>query len=186
MSGALLGPRASAAACALLSVCRFARRRTVRAARFDSAHHLGLYPHLLFKLRTGMCGSWAWCAAVRSAGATRVRWDTCAIRVVFRDCAVLHAPVGPRMTVPVRRMFVSYVLWYMQCKRSCVQSLWPLPFPPLHGGDEHIHTYYYSGTWRWVKSLIWAEGPPIGLYRTAVVQRLSSLCERWYVGPGGW
>ena len=42
-----------------------------------------------------------------------------------------------------------------------------------------IHTTCYaSGTWRWVKPLIWAEGPPIGLYRTAVVQRLSSLCER--------
>ena len=35
---------------------------------------------------------------------------------------------------------------------------------------------YYSGTWKWVKPLIWAEGPPIGLYRTAVVHLVRSLC----------
>ena len=41
----------------------------------------------------------------------------------------------------------------------------------------------YSGTWRWVKPLIWAEGPPIGLYRTAVVQGLSSLLAEFTISP---
>ena len=41
---------------------------------------------------------------------------------------------------------------------------------------------YYSGTWRRLKLLIWAEGPPIGLYGTAVVQGLSSPWARWHSG----
>ena len=41
---------------------------------------------------------------------------------------------------------------------------------------------YYSGTWRRLKPLIWAEGPPIGLYGTAVVQGLSSPWARWHSG----
>ena len=36
-------------------------------------------------------------------------------------------------------------------------------------------TCYYSGAWRWVKPLIWAEGPPIGLYLTAEVRGVRSL-----------
>ena len=38
-----------------------------------------------------------------------------------------------------------------------------------------IDTCYYSGAWRWVKPLIWAEGPPIGLYWAAVVRGVRSL-----------
>ena len=34
----------------------------------------------------------------------------------------------------------------------------------------------YSGTSRWFKPLIWAEGPPIGLYRTTVVRGGRLLC----------
>ena len=41
---------------------------------------------------------------------------------------------------------------------------------------------YYSGTWRRLKPLIWGEGPPIGLYGTAVVQGLSSPWARWHSG----
>ena len=34
----------------------------------------------------------------------------------------------------------------------------------------------YSGARRWVKPLIWAEGPPIGVYKTALVRGGRSLC----------
>ena len=53
------------------------------------SHHLGHYPHLLFELRTEMCGSWAWCAAVRSAGATRAIGWVRMRRMVFR-CSCAH------------------------------------------------------------------------------------------------
>ena len=42
---------------------------------------------------------------------------------------------------------------------------------------------YYSGTRKWVKPLIWAEGPPIGLYWTAAVQGPSSLWVEFAVSP---
>ena len=75
--GALLLPRALAAACALLSECCCARHRTVRAAPLEPAHHPGRYPHRLFELRTETCGSCAPGAAVRSAGATRAAGRVC-------------------------------------------------------------------------------------------------------------
>ena len=41
----------------------------------------------------------------------------------------------------------------------------------------------YSGTWRWVKPLTWAEGTPIMLYWTAAVQGPSSLWAEFTVSP---
>ena len=43
--------------------------------------------------------------------------------------------------------------------------------------------FYYSGTWKWVKPLIWAEGPLIGQYWTAAVQGPSSLWVEFAVSP---
>ena len=51
-----------------------------------------------------------------------------------------------------------------------------------HGGGRTDIKCYYSGTWMRLKPLIWAEGPPIGLYGTAVVQGLSSPWARWHSG----
>ena len=71
--GAPLSPRESAVACALLSVCCCARRRTVLAMTFEFGHGLGCSRGLELTIVTGMWGSWRAGFAVRSAGATRVR-----------------------------------------------------------------------------------------------------------------
>ena len=71
--GAPLSPRESAVACALLSVCCSARRRTVLAKSFEFAHHPGRSRRLEIAIVTGMWGSLRAGFAVRSAGATRVR-----------------------------------------------------------------------------------------------------------------
>ena len=66
-------------------------------------------------------------------------------------------------------------LMYNMTIKQCLHELSRPPPRWLTRWSTDIK-YYYSGTWRWVKPLIWAGGPPMGLYRTAVVQGLSSPC----------
>ena len=70
---AIWAPKPPSPAARPLTRAACARRRTVCALSFESAHHPGLYPHVFFELRTDMCGSRPAGCVARSAGATRVR-----------------------------------------------------------------------------------------------------------------
>ena len=70
-------------------------------------------------------------------------------------------PVGPASQ---QQTALRYIVTIKQCLHELSR---PPPRWLTRWSTDVKH--YYSGTWRWVKPLIWAEGPPIGLYRTAVV-----------------
>ena len=81
---AIWAPKPPSPAARPLTRAACARRRTVCALSFESAHHPGLYPHVFFELRTDMCGSRPAGCVARSAGATRVRPAGVPRCVIFR------------------------------------------------------------------------------------------------------